>query len=52
MARAARARECGARAHVRNVPSSVLPNSTVRNLESPNTRTLYFFAHLSVRLIN
>ena len=36
-ARAARARARGTRAHVRNVPSSVLPKSTVRNLESSCT---------------
>ena len=37
LARAARARARGTRAHVRNVPSFVLPKSTVRNLESSCT---------------
>jgi hypothetical protein len=37
LSRAARARARGTRAHVRNVPSSVLSESTVRNLESSCT---------------
>jgi hypothetical protein len=41
MARAARARARGTRAHVRNVPSPVPPNSTVRNLESSCTGCMF-----------
>jgi hypothetical protein len=41
LARAARARARGTRAHVRNVPSSVLPKSTVRNLESSCTGYMF-----------
>ena len=37
----ARARARGTRAHVRNVPSSVLPKSTVRNLESSCTGCMF-----------
>jgi hypothetical protein len=47
MARVARAR--GARAHVRNVPSYVPPNSIVRNLESLDR---CWCAHLFTLLIN
>jgi hypothetical protein len=41
LARAARARARGTRAHVRNVPSSVLPKPTVRNLESLCTGCMF-----------
>jgi hypothetical protein len=37
LARAARARARGTRAHVRNAPCSVLSKSTARNLESSCT---------------
>jgi hypothetical protein len=41
LARAARARARGTRAHVRKVPCSVLPESSVRNLESSCTGFLF-----------
>jgi hypothetical protein len=34
-----RARACGPRAHVRNIPSFVPPNSTVQNLDSSSVHT-------------
>jgi hypothetical protein len=41
LARTARARARGTRAHVRNVPSSVLAKLTVRNLESSCTGCMF-----------
>jgi hypothetical protein len=41
LARVARARARGTRAHVRNIPSSVRPQSTVRNLESSCTGCMF-----------
>jgi hypothetical protein len=40
--RARRARALGTRAHVRNIPSSVLPKSTVQNLGSSCTGFMFY----------
>jgi hypothetical protein len=41
LARAARARARGTRAHVRNVPSSIFSKSTLRNSESSCTGCMF-----------